>query len=761
MRRSGRWVVLVAMVASTVMGVSRSEAVSAQTMLPLPDPPTAREWYTPVVPARVLDTRPGMATIDGGGRPGIPLGPGQRLGVPVLGRGGVPSTGVSAVVMNVTATNPTGPTYLTVWPQGAARPTASNLNVVAGQTIPNLVVAKVGAGGGVDVFNFAGTVDVLVDVAGYVPSTDGFTPLNPARLLDTRPGFSTIDTLGRPGTPLGGAGQLDLPILGRGGVPTTGVDAVVLNVTATNVTAPSFITVHPAGSPRPTASNLNMVPGQTVPNLVVAKLGASGMVTVYNHNGSADVVADVAGYFAAGGTFVALTPQRIFETRSGEFIPPGAVNRGQTIGPDQAIDVEVTGRAGVPDFGVAAVVLNVTAIRPAGPSYLTVWPTGTARPNASNLNVRGNEIVPNLVIAKVGAGGKVSIYNYAGRTDLVVDVAGYFEAETGAIRDVDASGTSTCTLFEVGTAWCWGTTPQDPGSVYPGVQSVRPVPYEIETVDDAVEIAVGEYHTCVIRTGGAVWCWAAPTVFNLAGNGAPGEWIGAWPHIQVRLPRPAVEIDASYNQTCALLVDSTVWCWGLDFGGANRPLPWPVGNLDGVVQVSLGSLHGCALKADGTVGCWGGAAQFGGLGDGSGADSPTQAVAVAGLSDADGITVSGFRSCATRTAGGVRCWGQGPLLPDDLDDANGNPVTDVLQIAHGDTFSCILRVDGQVSCGTGTQVGSPVPGLPSAVYLAAGRFHVCAVTATSDLYCWGDNAAGQLGDGTLVSRSSPTLIIDS
>ena len=73
----------------------------------------------------------------------------------------------TAVVLNVTVTNPTAPSYLTVWPDGAAQPLASDLNYVAGLTVPNLVVVKLGANGSIDLFNAAGTTDVVVDVVGW------------------------------------------------------------------------------------------------------------------------------------------------------------------------------------------------------------------------------------------------------------------------------------------------------------------------------------------------------------------------------------------------------------------------------------------------------------------------------------------------------------------------------------------------------------------------------------------------------------------
>ena len=105
-----------------------------------------------------------------------------------------------------------------------------------------------------------------------------------------------------------------LGVDGHGGVPASGVSAVVLNVTVTQPKAAGFITVYPDGATRPLASNLNFVAGQTVPNLVVAPVGADGKVDLYNgSSGTTQLVADVSGYFsgaglAPAGTFTSLTP---------------------------------------------------------------------------------------------------------------------------------------------------------------------------------------------------------------------------------------------------------------------------------------------------------------------------------------------------------------------------------------------------------------------------------------------------------------------
>ncbi|HEV2069726.1 MAG TPA: S8 family serine peptidase [Acidimicrobiales bacterium] len=117
--------------------------------------------YNPLVPSRILDTR------SGNGAPKAKLGSGATMDLQVTGRGGVPSSGVNAVVMNVTVTEPSSGGHLTAWPTGSSLPLASNLNFVAGQTVPNLVVAKVGTGGKVSLRNNFGEVHVVADVVGW------------------------------------------------------------------------------------------------------------------------------------------------------------------------------------------------------------------------------------------------------------------------------------------------------------------------------------------------------------------------------------------------------------------------------------------------------------------------------------------------------------------------------------------------------------------------------------------------------------------
>ncbi|HXY93696.1 MAG TPA: S8 family serine peptidase [Acidimicrobiia bacterium] len=384
-----------------------------QSALPL----TSNGAYFPLVPARILDTRAGT------GAPTAPVGADSSIDVPVLGRGGVPASGVSGVVLNVTVTNPTADGYVTVWPTGVTRPLASNLNFVAGETIPNLVTVKVGTGGDVSFYNFQGTTDLVADVVGYYgdgsaagPSGARYHSIVPARILDSRDG-----TGGLAGAWAQGQSR-DLTVVGVGGVPA-GATAVVMNVTAVAPTSSGYVTVWPSGVARPLASNLNFVPNQTIPNLVIVQVGANGAVSFFNFLGSTQLVADVVGYFSGGSSagaalYTPLVPARILDSRDGTGLS-GAWTA------NQSRDLVVAGAGGVP-ADAQAVVLNVTAVGPTVDGYVTVWPSGVARPLASNLNFVAGETIPNLVIVQVGANGAVSLYNLVGSTDLVADVVGYY-----------------------------------------------------------------------------------------------------------------------------------------------------------------------------------------------------------------------------------------------------------------------------------------------------------------------------------------------
>jgi bacillolysin len=248
----------------------------------------------PLVPARLLDSRQGAPTFDGQST-GIGLrAAGSFTQVQVTGRAGVPSD-ASAAVLNVTVTGAQAPGYATVYPCGSTPPTASNLNYVAGATVPNAAVAKIGKAGRVCVFTQS-PIHLVVDVVGYFPATAVFSPLVPARLLETRPGQPTFDGQGQGGGARPAGSVTQVQVIGRASIPASAT-AVAINVTITAAQAPGFATVYPCGDSPPNASNLNYLAGSTVANLVLAKLGPGGTVCVFTQS-AADIIVDVNGYFA-------------------------------------------------------------------------------------------------------------------------------------------------------------------------------------------------------------------------------------------------------------------------------------------------------------------------------------------------------------------------------------------------------------------------------------------------------------------------------
>ncbi|MFF3676855.1 peptidoglycan recognition protein [Streptomyces sp. NPDC002120] len=364
--------------------------------------------FVPLAPKRLMDTRTGLGVRSG------PVGTAGVVTLPVAAAtGGTPT----AVVLNVTATNPTQPSFVSVYPSGTTRSSASNLNFTPGQTIPNLVVVPV-VNGSVSFYNNQGNVDLIADITGYFTSEgEGATQTNfgPKRLMDTRTG------LGVPAGPVGTAGVVTLPVAGVDGIPATGVKAVVLNVTATNPTQPSFVSVFPSGTTRSSASNLNFTPGQTIPNLVVVPV-VDGKVSFYNNQGNVDLIADITGYFsdsAEGAVHANFGPKRLMDTRTGLGVRQGRVTGGSVV------TLPVAGVGGIPATGIKAVVLNVTATNPTEASYVSVFPSGTTRSSASNLNFTAGLTIPNLVVVPV-VDGKVSFYNNTGSVDLIADITGYF-----------------------------------------------------------------------------------------------------------------------------------------------------------------------------------------------------------------------------------------------------------------------------------------------------------------------------------------------
>lgn len=340
------------------------------------------------------------------------------------------STGVGgttrAVLANITYVDPATDGFLTAWAGGAARPATSNINALAGEVVANAAVVPVDAQGNIQVLTNT-TADVVIDVLGRFelapgPVADGrFVPLTPERAIDTRDPSSTDNSYTETGAaPVNVVGTT---VGGAHGVPSDGVSAVVLTVTALAGGDPrgGWVTVSPGGATRPEISNVNTnEAGDIRPNLVVVPLGASGAIDLHLFQ-TDDVVVDVTGYFTddsapatTSGRFRSVSPYRETDTRTpfgfDRFTAPGSRTLDPVVVPSGAI-------------GVAH---NVVIVNNAAAGFVTTYPD-EPRPLASTANATGaNQLRAASAFTRTGPAGTVRYYAMM-PTDLVVDVTGWFE----------------------------------------------------------------------------------------------------------------------------------------------------------------------------------------------------------------------------------------------------------------------------------------------------------------------------------------------
>lgn len=357
--------------------------------------PLTPSEFVPVSPVRVLDTRNSAA-----------VGPNGVVEVDLTA---LTPANATAVVLNVTGTQPTAGTFVTVYPADESRPAASNLNLVAGQTRANSVTVGMNPSvRKVALYNLNGNTHLVADLAGYYIDGDG-------SLYNTRTPFRALDT--RNSGPVGPGGETTLNLSGV--LPATAT-AVTFNLTGVSATQSTFVTAYPALQTRPVASSLNIAPGEIVPNQVTVQLDATKSVKLFNGNGSVHLIADVAGFYdTTGSWFVPITPQRALDTRDPEQAP------GLT--PDYFLALTSW------EEDIVGVAANLTGVNPDTPQFITVWPGGAAQPFTSNLNLVTGQVAANAVNVGIGYEGhpdieerSINFANNAGYVDVVFDIAGFF-----------------------------------------------------------------------------------------------------------------------------------------------------------------------------------------------------------------------------------------------------------------------------------------------------------------------------------------------
>jgi len=386
----------------------------------------ALDGYHPAPSSRIGDTRTGV------GGPAMPVqatdtSPRQ---LHIGGAVGSTTAGAEGVVVNVTVTNATTDSHLTVWPSGTPMPNASSINFLAGETRANLVTVRLGVDGSISYRTNAGAADVIVDVVGWYddgtagvglpaspcPCGSAFVPIAPNRVADSRTGTG----IGQGPLPL--AGTTETQVAPVPGVPVNAT-AVAVNLTVTDGSADGFLTAYPTNSGAPPAtSSVNWKAGQTASNLAIVPLitnqgtqSPKPGILLRGNAGTFHVILDVVGYFVADGPLppssgraAVQSPQRIFDTRASTPLGPGEV-RTFTVAP-----------------GTKSVALNVTATQASADTHLTVYPGGQPLPATSALNIVPGRALANMVLVGVGEDGTVQVRNNSGNVHAIVDLAAIY-----------------------------------------------------------------------------------------------------------------------------------------------------------------------------------------------------------------------------------------------------------------------------------------------------------------------------------------------
>jgi hypothetical protein len=418
--------------ALTVTVASAGDTPQAVALAP------ATGTYYPLAPARVLDTRFGI------GVPAGKVGPNTTITVQVAGAGGVPATGASAVMLNVTAEGSTGNSFVAVYPSGIARPLVSNLNFPPNFTGANAVTVPLGSDGRVALYNAVGSVSLIADVVGFYAADDsvvpafgtsgGYFPLQPGRYWDSREDV-----------PLDPGGWIKLSFGFADPTVAPHIRAIAVNLTAVSGNRPGYLaTWNGVESALPSTSTLNFGPFQAVSNLAIIPTAncdfpgcepTDKMFGVFNGSSGANhFIVDILGMyvdesfdaaFAPSLRFRPLTPTRIVDSRIGQGTP-------SALGPGVTRTI-VTPSALVTN-DTFALATNVTAVAPTAYTFLTLWPNyaGVPQPLVSTISPAPGQVIPNAALVEIAEAFDFNIFNAAGTCNVLVDVSGAFDLPPAA-----------------------------------------------------------------------------------------------------------------------------------------------------------------------------------------------------------------------------------------------------------------------------------------------------------------------------------------
>lgn len=672
---------------------------------------------SPLGPTRVLDTRSGL----GGSHTVKAYG---TVKLTVRGVAGVPSSRVSAVVLNLTETRSRARGYLTAYPSGTTRPTASNSNFVARQTSAHAVVVRVGRDGKVAIYNgSAGTLELVADLEGYVIDEPP-APVTSAPISVGTYGSCAV-------TASGGVacwGNYTSGELGGGTETDTWVPF--------NVPGLSGIVSVAVGRTHECALDTTGKAWCWGSNFA----GQLGVGTSSYTNTTTPVAVHLPGpatSIAAGIDFTcAVVDRAAYCWGSGAY---GQLGNGGTA--NRLMPTPVTNLS----LGVESIATgdrHVCAIADGG-----AWCWGENVHGQLGNGTRSRSLVP-VPVRGLGSG----------------------------VGSVGTSDATSCAAMTSGSVRCWGA--YAPASPPYGVDYTTP--RAVSGIADATAITVGAGFFCARTTVGQARCWGNNN-YGQTGTGATTTSVTT-PAAPLGLGDQVQGIDADTDTACAATGHGVrCWGWGADarLGGGMRldqPTTVPVvGLTTAVTATSAGDVMACALTSDQKVSCWGSKAY---VGNGSASGTQYAATPVSGLTNVVGLSGGARFTCALKDDGTVWCWGEAGkdqvgATTRQYTPHQVTPLGTATAIVSGAEFTCALLQDHSVACwgdgaagelGDGTSTGpsatpTAVAGLTDAIALTAGHQHACAIRSDHTAVCWGSDSDGQLGDGTTGSLSrSPVAV---
>ena len=631
------------------------------------------------------------------------------------------------------------------------------------------------------------TVSLFMTTACAGTTTDAVppeTPKTPVASVEVQP--SSLPTLAP-----GGRQQLTAMVLDAKGQPLAGRSVAWTSATpaVATVDAGGLVTAVSDGSGLITASSEGQ--SGSVPVTVrtpVARVELSATTLTLSPGATQAVTATLRG--ATGNV---LSNRSVAWTTTNPAV--ATVTTAGTISavaPGQAtITASSEGIVGAVTVTVRSAVASIAILQGSGSLQL-----GQDRSLTAAAQDAQGSVIPNIAIAWSSSNNTVATVDSAGRVAALAigstTIAATGDGRTGSVTitvtpltpratPLVAGLWHSCALASDGNVFCWGENSQ--GRLGDGTTSMwRPLPAPISGAVRFTTLGNGGYHTCGIATDGYTYCWGQHADGYSLYDGATGNRRSPQ---RVNTTERFVQVDGGDSHTCGLTAEGRAFCWGSNTAGGlgdgtreERFVPVAVVTTTRFIDVAAGGNHTCALAADRRAWCWG-FNEAGQLGNGTRTSSNVP-VPVSGGLRFTSITTSSSHVCALREGSGEAvCWGgngQGQV-------GNGSPnaIVEVpVAVAPGVSFrmlsvglgfSCGIVTDETVRCWGGNAYGQlgdgtlrpssmpvAVPLLRGARWIGAGDSHTCVALTAGPPQCWGRNEWGQLGTGTDDVVTTPSVV---